>query len=102
MRLNLARYCNMNYLLLLTIHDNLPCTLLLFYNIACQYSKNFLKRMRSYPDELKFNVEKLQIRWAILKNHLPYHSPNCSRFLLNVLQNVAPIYMKGIEEGGVI
>ena len=89
----------MDYLVLSTIHDDLPLRLLICYDIACQFCKHFLKRMKSYLAELQFDAEKIQIRWAIPKNHWPCHGPNHSQFSLNFLKDSGRTYAEGVEGG---
>lgn len=90
-------YCTMDYILLATLAGSY---LLLFitYDIACQYYKNFLKRMQDFPPcmQLKSDVAP-KVQWAIPKKHWAVHGPSHSRFSLNFLQKCGRMYGEGIE-----
>ena len=68
------------------------------YDIACQFSRNFGKRLQRYPEDLR-NVEFLEsIQWAIPKFHLAAHGFACQGpFSLNYLPFSARTDGEGIE-----
>lgn len=89
----------MDYIVLSTLRAEILKDLLLSYDIACQYEKNFVKRMDSYPQWLHLNLDNLLIRFAIPKKHWLVHGPNHSRYSLNFLRHVGRTYGEGVESG---
>ena len=87
----------MDYLLLSTLNFLQMIYLLVSYDIACQFSKNFLRRIKSYSQNLQKTFKDL--RWAIPKKHIAVHGPNHSKYSLNFLRWVARTYGEGIESG---
>ena len=85
----------MDYVLLRTLALSLVLFLLLSYDIACQFSKNFKQRLETYGTELQVNIQK--VRWAIPKKHIAVHGADHSRFSLNFLRWVGRTYGEGIE-----
>lgn len=62
-------YCTMDYILLATL-VGLYLLLLITYDIACQYHKNFLKRMPDFPPCMQLKPDiATKVRWAIPKKH---------------------------------
>ncbi|THH18698.1 hypothetical protein EUX98_g8912 [Antrodiella citrinella] len=90
------RYVNMDYLLLKTLACIVHTLLLLSYDIACQYNKNFMKRMKAFPDDMQLRPTS-KIRFAIPKKHFAVHGANHSKYSLNFLPHVARTYGEGIE-----
>lgn len=72
--------------------------LVISYDIACQYCKNFKKRfVEDFPEKERLDLDETEIRWVIPKNHLPVHGPNHSRYSLNFVDKVGRTYGEGIE-----
>ncbi|TCD59870.1 hypothetical protein EIP91_011272 [Steccherinum ochraceum] len=91
------KYCNMDFLLLSTLSALMFLFVLVSYDIACQFSKNFVSRMESYPPSLHREFDEL--RWAIPKKHIQVHGRNHSRWSFNFLRWVARTYGEGVEVG---
>lgn len=75
----------MDYILLATL---IGTCLMLFvtYDLACQYYKNFLRRMSAFPPCMKLDTTTTEnMRWAIPKKHWAVHGPDHSRWSLNYL-----------------
>ncbi|KAH8069588.1 hypothetical protein BXZ70DRAFT_1013367 [Cristinia sonorae] len=89
------KYCNMDYLILSTLAGLTWLYVLISYDIACQFSVNFFKRMETYPEELQRDFDIL--RWVIPKKHISVHGRDHSRFSLNFLRWVGRTYGEGIE-----
>ncbi|KAI0059390.1 hypothetical protein BV25DRAFT_1871612 [Artomyces pyxidatus] len=89
------RYCNMDFVLLSTIAkvaEHLK-TMVLSYDIACQFSKNFLKRMAEFPAELRIDVTQTSMTFVVPKFHLLAHGESCQvTYSLNFTEG-------GIEAG---
>ena len=71
--------------------------ILFSYDIACQWHKKLPIRMKEFPEAMRIDREKQQVRYAIPKKHFRVHGPNHSRFSLNFLRWVARTYGEGIE-----
>ncbi|OBZ73392.1 hypothetical protein A0H81_06621 [Grifola frondosa] len=89
------RYCNIDYLVASTLLGVI-LAILFSYDIACQWFRNFFKRMQEFPDDLRFEP-KDAVRFAIPKKHFRVHGPNHSQFSLNYLPKVGRTYGEGIE-----
>ncbi|KAJ6447896.1 hypothetical protein C8R45DRAFT_1115651 [Mycena sanguinolenta] len=73
------RYCNMDFILFSAILNTIIFYLILSYDIACQYGKNFWSRMPTLPIEMRlpttFSPDRV---WFKVPNfHLPPHKPRC-------------------------
>lgn len=68
------------------------------YDIACQWSKHFVRRAREFPLHLQMEIDPARTRYAIPKFHLPAHGPQChSKFSLNYMRDVGRTYGEGVE-----
>ncbi len=94
------RYANMDYLVFSTILGVVIAALLFSYDIACQWSKKFFRRMEeNFPPEMHIDRSKVEeIRFAIPKKHYRVHGgePH-SRWCLNFIRWVGRTYGEGIE-----
>ena len=93
----ITRYVNMDYIVLSTlIYAGIKFVVLL-YDIACQYGKNFRKRLDALPICFRIS-DSVEIRFAIPKFHLPGHGDSCqTRYSLNFLPFVGRTYGEGVE-----
>ena len=89
----------MDYLLLNTLMATLIAIILISYDIACQYQKNFKKRMMTYPEDLHLDLDNTLLRWAIPKKHILVHGEDHAQYYLNYLESVGRTYGEGIESG---
>ncbi|KAJ6488781.1 hypothetical protein C8R45DRAFT_826688 [Mycena sanguinolenta] len=71
------RYCNMDFILLSALLNTIIFYLILSYDIACQYGKNFWGRMDNMPDAMKLVLDQTQLWFKIPNFHLPPHLPRC-------------------------
>ncbi|KAI0037287.1 hypothetical protein FA95DRAFT_1475383, partial [Auriscalpium vulgare] len=96
------RYCNMDYILLSTIAQtagNIKL-IVLTYDIACQFSKNFGRRMSEYPEGLRIDLNGVTFIFAVPKFHLLAHGPQCQvEYNLNQTDGVGRTCGEGIEAG---
>ncbi|TCD62334.1 hypothetical protein EIP91_007053 [Steccherinum ochraceum] len=93
------KYCNMDYLLLSTLIGFTLMLLLISYDIACQYHKNFEKRMKTYRSRIQFPLQESTVRWAIPKKHFQVHGKDHAHFSLNVVRKVGRTHGEGCEPG---
>ncbi|KAK0453026.1 uncharacterized protein EV420DRAFT_1621640 [Desarmillaria tabescens] len=71
------RYINMDYFVLSTLSCDTPPTLVISYDIACQWHKNFFARIEQYPPELRPHQLERNILYLVPKFHLPVHILKC-------------------------
>ncbi|KAI0261418.1 hypothetical protein BC834DRAFT_830320, partial [Gloeopeniophorella convolvens] len=70
------------------------------YDIACSYSKNFFSHLARYPESLCLNVQDLRIKWAVPKFHLHAHGPQCQcSYLFNYTRHVGCTHGEMVETG---
>ena len=93
------RYINIDYLIISTLIGVHLVILFISYDIACQYSVNFRRRIGSLPQNMQIPPIEVQLHWAIPKKHFAVHGPNHSRYSFNFLPGVGRTYGEGIESG---
>ncbi|KAJ7136482.1 hypothetical protein C8R43DRAFT_893858 [Mycena crocata] len=79
------RQCNMDFILASAILNFIIFYLILSYDIACQYGKNFWARIKALPEDIRpatapesANGLKQERVWFKVPNfHLPAHKPLC-------------------------
>ncbi|SJL12375.1 uncharacterized protein ARMOST_15801 [Armillaria ostoyae] len=71
------RYLNMDYFVLSTLTDDTPPDLVISYDIACQWHKNFFARISEYPELLRPKQLERNILYLVPKFHLPAHILKC-------------------------
>jgi hypothetical protein len=47
------------------------------YDIACQWAKNFALRMKTYPESMRINLEQTEVRTAVPSFHIRAHGLQC-------------------------
>ncbi|OJT05532.1 hypothetical protein TRAPUB_3648 [Trametes pubescens] len=63
-----------------------------------EYCRNFERRMaRNFPEEMRLDLEDVNVRWMIPKNHIAVHGPKHSRYSLNFNDKVGRTYGEGVE-----
>ncbi|PBK62771.1 hypothetical protein ARMSODRAFT_990401 [Armillaria solidipes] len=67
------RYINMDYFVLSTLACDTPPWLVISYDIACQWHKNFFTRVGQYPSKLQPHQLERNILYLVPKFHLPAH-----------------------------
>lgn len=90
----------MDYIVLSTLKQEpeLVDNVLFSYDISCQWSKNLVKRIRSYPTRLQLGQQA--IRYKIPKFHLPAHGDSCqTRYNFNFTRGAGRTCGEGIEQG---
>ena len=88
----------MDFLVVSTLLGTLMYMLVLSYDIACQYSKNFDRRLREdFNAEMYLDLDDVNVRFVIPKNHINVHGPKHSQYSLNLLPHVGRTYGEGVE-----
>ncbi|KAG6809360.1 hypothetical protein H0H92_000568 [Tricholoma furcatifolium] len=91
------RYSNMDFMLFSTLVGLSARYILLCYDIACQYSRNFDRRSKAMPNYLQL-PGNLNIRFKVPKFHLPPHKPEChGPYSLNFTPGVGRTDGEGVE-----
>ena len=67
----------MDYFILSTLSCDTPPDLVISYDIACQWHKNFFVRMDKYPAQLRLHQIERNILYLVPKFHLPAHVLKC-------------------------
>ncbi|KZV68900.1 hypothetical protein PENSPDRAFT_581762 [Peniophora sp. CONT] len=97
------RHNVMDHCLLSSIEYNGDSDLITFiftYDIACQWSVNFHRRLRKYARCAFLSGKEVQVRFAIPKMHIKGHGPDCNEaYSLNYLPGVGRLHAEGIEAG---
>ncbi|KAF9072844.1 hypothetical protein BDP27DRAFT_1216848, partial [Rhodocollybia butyracea] len=70
------RYCNMDYIFAQAV-KGLDCMIILSYDIACQWGRNFWVRLEELKDKIDFRITEDNLIFLIPKFHLPAHQPGC-------------------------
>ncbi|KAK0196719.1 hypothetical protein F5146DRAFT_1099168 [Armillaria mellea] len=94
------RYLNMDYFILSMLSCNTPPDLVISYNIACQWHKNFLVHMDKYPAQLRLHQAKHNILYLVPKFHLLAHILKChNAFSFNFSAKVRQMDGEAPEHG---
>lgn len=67
----------MDYFILSMLSCDTPPDLVISYDIACQWHKNFFVCMDKYPAQLRLHQIKHNILYLVPKFHLPAHILKC-------------------------
>ncbi|KAF8171335.1 hypothetical protein BJ912DRAFT_1025200 [Pholiota molesta] len=70
------KYCNMDYIILTALIGIALPRVLITYDIACQWSKNFRSRMQAFPEHMRIPPET-KIDVAIPSWHINGHGQKC-------------------------
>lgn len=89
----------MDYIVLSTLRHAATKTMLLSYDIACQWHKKLGARIESFPTDMQLDTSNVRLRFTVPKFHLPAHGNSCrTRFSLNFLPEVGRTYGEGVEQ----
>jgi hypothetical protein len=87
----------MDYILLSAIMPILLLTILVTYDVICQWEINFKERMKAFPPEMRI-PDHVTIDTGIPKFHAPGHKQSCqTAYSLNVKPGVGRTDGEGIE-----
>lgn len=87
----------MDYIFFSTLLGVVALWVMLSYDIACQHSKNIKERIKLYSRRLHVDLDALNVRYAVPKNHIAMHGANHSRWSFNFLRWVGRTCCEGIE-----
>ncbi|KAL0069538.1 hypothetical protein AAF712_003196 [Marasmius tenuissimus] len=91
------RFVNMDFLALYTLLGTALCLVYFSYDIACQWMKNFFKRMSDFPAGMHLPAGLLII-FKVPKFHLPVHTDVClAPFSFNYTEGVGKTDGEAVE-----
>jgi hypothetical protein len=67
----------MDFIVFSALLNTIIFYLILSYDIACQYSKNFWKRMEALPSAMRLVIDHARVWFKVPNFHLPPHIPAC-------------------------
>ncbi|KAG9218105.1 hypothetical protein CCMSSC00406_0010126 [Pleurotus cornucopiae] len=93
------RYANMDYAFASLMRHHKPeVGIVVSYDIACQWSKSILERLKKLPSLVRLNLIAQLIRFAVPKLHIHSHTRHCQEnYSLNYLPGVGRTDGEGIE-----
>lgn len=94
------RYANMDFIFFSSIMPLLLLTVVISYDIACQWKLNLMKRMNELPEHLRMPaaVALAAFMFGIPKFHCPVHEEKCAiPHSLNLMPGVGWTDGEGIE-----
>ena len=71
-----CRYCNVNFIIFAALIGVKLLRIILTYDIACQWSTNFRKRMEEFPEEMQI-TDTTQVDVAFPGWHINGHGKTC-------------------------
>ncbi|KAF8191761.1 hypothetical protein BJ912DRAFT_1021968 [Pholiota molesta] len=94
------RYVNMDYFILSSLHNTQIERIVFSYDIACQWSRNLLKRCSMYPLNSLSPGNNIEVVYAVPKFHLPAHIAPCrANYSFNFLPGVGRTDGESPERG---
>ncbi|THU87930.1 hypothetical protein K435DRAFT_866769 [Dendrothele bispora CBS 962.96] len=94
------RYCNMDFIFWSTIHGEEYLCIVVSYDIACQWSRNFWSRMDDIDPSIRVKYGEGQIMFLVPKFHLRAHQASCQAdYSFNYAPGVGHTHGEVVEEG---
>lgn len=88
----------MDYAFLATLIGAFFAMIVMSYDIACQWSRNLVKRVPDFPSEMHLDFTTVAVTTVIPKFHIYAHGKDCqSRWSLNYLRWMARTDGEGVE-----
>ncbi|KAF7335028.1 CxC2 domain-containing protein [Mycena venus] len=92
------RYANMDYILMSALAGFDLMELTLSYDIACQWIKNFVERMERLPEDLRMDLETIDLQTGLPVWHALMHEDFCASLnSLNYILGVGQSNGEGVE-----
>lgn len=90
----------MDYVLLSALKGFNLRRLILSYDIACQYHKNLRSRISGFQNDLKLDLDNVDLEVIIPKFHIVGHGENCqTRYSFNFREHMGRTDGENIERG---
>lgn len=94
-----ASYVNMDYLFLSSLRENTPSSIVVSYDIACQWSRKLRDRCAIYPPN-EITTNDPDMMFLVPKFHLPAHIAQCQiDYSFNLVPNVGRTDGEAPERG---
>jgi hypothetical protein len=94
------RYCNVDFVFWCTMQDEEYLSVVISYDISCQWSRNFWKRMEALNPDWKFRFTDTGVRFLVPKFHLRAHQPEChTDYNFDYAPGCGETHGETIEEG---
>lgn len=94
------RYVNMDYLFFSSLSKTDFVTLVMSYDIVCQWSVHVWERMSAFPHQFRFDHGTKSITFLVPKFHLPAHVSACqTAFSFNLTRGVGRTDGEAPERG---
>ncbi|THU81286.1 hypothetical protein K435DRAFT_693869 [Dendrothele bispora CBS 962.96] len=95
-----GKYCNMDFIFWSTIHGEEYLCIVVSYDIACQWSRNFWSRMDDIDPSIRVKYGEGQIMFLVPKFHLRAHQASCQAdYSFNYAPGVGHTHGEVVEEG---
>lgn len=92
-------YCNMDFILFSALLNTILFYLILSYDIACQYGKNFWTRMAELPAAFHISLPKSRVWFKIPNFHILGHKVGChSAFSFHWMWGAGRTHAETIEQ----
>lgn len=92
-----CRYCNVDFIIFAALIGVNLLRIILTYDIACQWSTNFRKRMEEFPEEMQI-TNTTQVDVAIPGWHINGHGKTCQeKFNLSYMEGAGRTVGEDIE-----
>ena len=92
-----CRYCNVDFIIFAALIGVNLLRIILTYDIACQWSTNFRKRMEEFPEEMQI-TDTTQVDVAIPGWHINGHGKTCrEKFNLSYMEGAGRTVGEDIE-----
>jgi hypothetical protein len=97
----MSRYVTMDYIFFSSIRDNKATSIVISYDVICQWMKKLWQRMKVIPHHWQVDHEgKISVVFLIPKFHLPAHIQYChNNFSWNLTKGVGRTDGECIERG---
>ncbi|KAJ7186240.1 hypothetical protein B0H12DRAFT_1032304, partial [Mycena haematopus] len=93
------RYCNMDFILFSALVNCIVLWLIISYDIACQYYKNFWTRMAALPAWMHLQIDHANVWFKVPNFHLPPHLPTChSAFSFHYMWGAGRTHGETVEQ----
>ncbi|KLO04935.1 hypothetical protein SCHPADRAFT_840007, partial [Schizopora paradoxa] len=93
-------YSNMDYIFASASRCAKGSRMVVSYDIACQWHRNFPSRCETFPDDIAFDPLLVDLVYVIPKFHIHAHGSNCqSKFSLNYRRHMGRTDGENIERG---
>ena len=92
-----AKYCCIDFIVFATLIGITLLCIIITYDVICQWSKNFQKRMENFPEHMQIH-KTMQVDMAIPGRHINGHGNTChNNFNLSYMEGAGRTVGEDIE-----